>query len=1062
VSDWQKLDDQLPERWRGAGLKISEEGLQFRTAVLAAVPSTGDVRRVPLLGDALSLLFTRSGGDWTLALEGPLQKALADVELAAGTDGAAEFRFPAGRIQLLNGRLEIVPAAGLEAVVVVTATASALELRNSSDAEARVDVRLDPVATSLDAEGVAIQLQLPFPRVIGIAIGIPAQGALPIARVGAGTDAVAAVLETLAGGTVTLIPAELFGQVPPLMTGGGAGGLVAGGARIAGTVKAIAENGRLRLNEVELTIPVSATMRAQLTGWLELNSRLQADSAKPLGQFRVVSRDFAFLAGSRNPFTLVVFQESVFDLHVTDTGWNLSAAPAAGRTAAASVVVPGIEEADVPRVRPAAGVEEDPVRSRFVLDLRTGDGAPALSFGTDGVALHGVARDRPVAIPGLTDARVTGGTITAAHGDWQLRLAAEANLPWFRGARGRIAVEGARTADGFRFGATFGITVSTGWTDPSGVVTIRNPTVSATLRWEPEPARWAFDGSVGGSFVFNRVLFAGDAASWLGELFDGISVEFDRIPLTRLGSLGDAFFRVALKQPLRVPLWDIFNFEIRRIGIRKAAGLSFDGDVGFSFGEVRFLGSIPELRVTLDGGRVGLDVSALPSFRGFLTAPSGIRVRMAFTREAGETAEILSGTGNLTGPTIPDVAVMVRVGRFRKAAEREWRPTVGIFASVPVNAPVFPGIVAKRVGVGFGIHQTLRGLDEMGSVADAYQLIRSGALPQPGQAESWQVDEETAFSLVAQSLLAATTAKHDVPDYYVADVVVSLDTRLRLAGFGRLWMFTSPADALTPEFQERPYARGVLLMDAAEPSLVAAYESEPQPRMSVERGLGPGSAVVGSLLGAVRTRASLEARPGLFDLTLGPNDLAFSLGPFHATGQTLLGIRATSAGVHVVAAASLSARVEAQAGLGIGPAKVAVRASAGFSARATLYGGLVDRQLLVAAELSVSAYARLGVHVEIGFSIRIRVGWVKVTIRWSKHWDFDFDLQVEVGATLALGSTGAAFQGRARVEFRVVGIGVSATLPVSAGDPDLLGRATGAMQRAKQGHLLPSKAGATT
>lgn len=144
MSDWQKLDEQLPEQWRGASLKVGEDGLRFGAAVLAPVPSSGDVRHVPLLGDALALLFTRSGGDWTLVLEGPLQNALADVELAAGTDGAAEFRFPAGRVQLLNGRLEIAPAAGLEAVVAVTATESTLEFRNPSDAEARVDVRLDP------------------------------------------------------------------------------------------------------------------------------------------------------------------------------------------------------------------------------------------------------------------------------------------------------------------------------------------------------------------------------------------------------------------------------------------------------------------------------------------------------------------------------------------------------------------------------------------------------------------------------------------------------------------------------------------------------------------------------------------------------------------------------------------------------------------------------------------------------------------------------------------------------------------------------------------------------
>jgi hypothetical protein len=302
-------------------------------------------------------------------------------------------------------------------------------------------------------------------------------------------------------------------------------------------------------------------------------------------------------------------------------------------------------------------------------------------------------------------------------------------------------------------------------------------------------------------------------------------------------------------------------------------------------------------------------------------------------------------------------------------------------------------------------------------------------------------------------LVASSMEPEGNEHLYVGDLVLSLDSRLRIAAFGLLWALTRPTDARTEEFRRRPLARGLMVVDAVAPSLVAVYQTVLNPKMSVEQKGGPATAVLSRVLGAVQTRATLEARPGLFDLTLGPTELAFDRDPLRVRGSTLLAIRASRGKAYAIAATFFAADFSAGTSLDIGPASVGIHASAGFSLEATLFGGLENGRLLLAADVRAAAYARLVVRLEIRFVVRIRAGFVRITIRFSKHWDFRMELELSLGGSLLLSTGGAAFEGRARASFNVMGIGVGATLAVSAGETNLLKEAREAMHKAKMDHL---------
>lgn len=721
-----------------------------------------------------------------------------------------------------------------------------------------------------------------------------------------------------------------------------------------------------------------------------------------------------------SPFTCVLAKDSKYGLHLSTSQWSLKLLPE-GSGSVGTVYVPSITDDELGA--------EDAHKKRCVLDLVPSSHG-TFCLGSSGLEFLAVARPREIRLGGLKNGAILSGSLQVRGDAWELDVRGQAELPWFKGSSGVLGIRGGGGPNRKDvFGATFEVTSKSGWTDPSGLLAIEKPSVGVTLTWQER--EWNVGGYVGGTLVFKRAQFEGEAGTWLERVFDDVAVEFDRIDLSKLGT--DVTLRI--RRAPTLALWKVLSLDLRELMFEKNA-LQLHGGVGIALpGGISFAGSLPGLKLTLDGGRVAIDASAPATIEGYLAAPSGIRVRMKFRQEKGEGVHVLMGSGSITAPTIPDVAVQLTVGRFKRKNGGEL-PTISVYANVPVNVPLFTGVVLKNAGVGFGVYRRLRGIDQVGTVKDAYQLIRSGGIPDPGQAESWVLDEDTTFSFVAQTTLTASTAPEAQLDYYVANLLLSLDSALRLAAFGEVWLMTSPEDTKKQDYRERPYGRGVMVIDAARPSIVAALESLPDPKMSLFND-DKLAQIVGGALGRVQTRASLEARHGFFALTLGPNRSHLDLGIFRAEGTSLFAIQASARGAHVLASASYSAQFSADVKVGGKTLKIGASARARYSWSGTFFGSLNGNSLTLGASASIAAHAELAVWLEL--SIRIKAWFINITIR--ERWELRIAIDVSAAVDIAIRAgenPGAAFSGEFSASLKVAGITVGLTFQAGEKDSPLL------------------------
>lgn len=764
--------------------------------------------------------------------------------------------------------------------------------------------------------------------------------------------------------------------------------------------------------------------------------------------------------GADGPLTCILSKGTEIEVVIGSAEWRLQLPQANAR--AAVLIAPGVPEEVAKAVWDEEGVNEV-LQKRLVVDLDSEEDRPALVMSSArGVSLDAQVRPRSLEVGGLSDVAVSEGRLIMRDYAWQLSARAGAAIPWFEGGRGSLRIQGqGQGSKPGEFGASFEVETLEGWTDPSGVLSVRNPSLDVSLRWDG--SEWAVDGGIGGELVLHRAPFVDRAGEWLDQLFDDVTLAFERISLDKLkalvkgeetaggGTSGEGAFGIFVRlrgRALDVRLWNVFECNLSGFTLLPKGEIGFDGSVAFTIGDVRFGGAFTNLRVSLRGERIHL--SADPSFDGMLEAPGGVRARMGFHRESGPDFDVLDGKGSLKAPGMPDVSVHLRVGRFRSGGE--WLPTLVLFGAGPVTVSLLPGVVVRHVGVGFGVYQALSGAD-IRDADEAFKLLSSGKFPNPGLGEGWVRDEDTQLSLVGQVTIGASTAPPSEPDLYAANLVVSLDSQARLAAFGALWALTSPDDARTVEFHKRPLARGVVVLNAAGPTLVAAFETRRDPVMSVDKKGGVAADALRQVLGAVQTRASLEARPGLFALTLGPTRGAMQIGMVGVKGSTLFAVRASETESVALATVAMSAEARLEGVFRFGKATVKIKTEAGFGFEATLFGQIRRGHLLLAADFRAEAYVRLSVSVTIKF--KKRIGPVKITIKLRGSFKVSVEAVVRAGLALSTDRDGVGVKGTAHVRFRVMGVRVSAGLPVNY-NPELVGEARKAMRAARSHILLPA------
>lgn len=630
---------------------------------------------------------------------------------------------------------------------------------------------------------------------------------------------------------------------------------------------------------------------------------------------------------------------------------------------------------------------------------------------------------KEIAIPNLKGVRVVAANVTLAGQQVQASLRLTFAFDYFVGAKGELEVEASRgpLPSPWQVAAATRINSGATWTDPSGWLTFRDMGVEVDVG-DQDGKIAVRDVRTSGQVTFHAEALEAKSREWLSDLFSGLSTEFRNVSLRGAGA-GPAFgFSFRPRGGLQIKALDIFNLHIPELRFDERMLTLRNPAISLNIGSASLRGRIGELKISLAGAPSIEGVDAF-SIEMALSAPGGVKASATMHYKHTETVQTVSGTGQLTTPTFPGVQVMFVIGRFKPA--NTWLPTLVIYAATPVDIPLFPGVVVRRLGLGLGVNAEVEGTTRL-TLAQARKRLESG-LPDVSQPASW-TPKETDLTLLARAFVSPTKGlAHSDPELYVADLTIIVTSDFQFAVMGKLWLLTSLDHAQTTPFQGRPSAAGMMLLDGQEPSLRVVAQTRSDGLTSVG-----GQGVVGSLLGNMvpETRFAMEATPTGLAVVLGPNPIRGSLGPLQVTGSSLLAFRSTPYRAYAISRSSLEARFGTSASISFGLVSISASLRFGFSSELVLLGYFSGSQLVIYGRAHVSAYVEVNLHIRIGFRIRIGLPFGRsITISWHQDWDFNWQIHVDLDIELAVSSQGSVgMVGRAQI--RVAVVGVSATLQV--------------------------------
>ena len=646
-----------------------------------------------------------------------------------------------------------------------------------------------------------------------------------------------------------------------------------------------------------------------------------------------------------------------------------------------------------------------------------------------------IASNTSPEIGGLERLSFIEGRVTLAGPRIQAMIKLSFSLPYFAGSKGLMEVHLSRqkTDDPWLIATSSSVNSDATWTDPSGWLRFSKMGLNFDLSWTPPPAGVKEDGKfsvknprASGTVVFRSGDLAGAAKEWIGGLFSGLQTEFRDTSLTELG-----------KSNFQFNFNPSGGFQIRAMGILQLniASLTLGADFvdlgGISLELENLAGA------TLRGGVSGLKISlrgtpqlsmATTSIDVGMSAPGGIKASGTLNYVNTETLQALEGRGSLTTPTFPGVSVMFRIGRAKLTGQSGWIPTVVIYAAVPVVIQLFPGVVIRQIALGLGINAEISGTSRL-TLAQARARLGQG-LPDASSLAAWTASN-TPLVLVARAFAASSQGPDNKQmDLYVCDLTLIVTSDFQIAVLGKLWLQTSMDDAQTPAFQALPSAVAMLLIDGQEPSLRLVAQTNSNGKTSLSS-----SGLVGKLLGSSLpvTHLAMEATPNGMALVVGPNPIAGDLGPLQISGSTLLAFRSTQDQSYALLRSTLQAGFSSSASMSFGPVSIRASMRFGFASELVLLGFYKDGSLVVYGRAHVVAFVAVNVHIRIGFEIRISLPFgQRITISWSRDWDFDLQVHVDLQIELALQSDGGVgIVGNASISINLVGVQAMLSVPLS-------------------------------
>lgn len=669
-------------------------------------------------------------------------------------------------------------------------------------------------------------------------------------------------------------------------------------------------------------------------------------------------------------FTLVLHADTEFVLVVSSAGVSLEARTDKGRIA--TVAVPALTKSEVEVLIASHDMQSTGTgETRSLMFEVRGEADSALSLSSTGI--HAVAVAAPVRLAlgkELKDVTLTEGRLQLSGRRWSATATATAGLPWLEGARGELLFETGSDHGGLAVDARFDVPLGDVWRDPSGVLAFHEPAASINVAWD---GQWHVDGSLSGELRFDASKIASEAKEIASDVLDRMSLSFEGLSLSSLGSLGsdgNGSVRLDFLKPFEGDIWDIFRFRLTSFHLT-SAGAGLGGTVAFNLGPVQFGGEFPALNFSFTEGR-GLSLSDDFDFGidGALKLAGGVEAQMSFRKRKDDTLESLDGAGSLRVPRWGDFGVALSVGRTSAG-----QPSVFIFGDLDMVQPLYPGVVLRKAGLGFGINRGF-GEDLSGrSPAEILEHLRTTRSNDVMAPAAWEVRD--GVQLVMRGMFSATTGPNDEPDMYVADLTATLDERFRLTAVLDGWAFTKLDDAPDPSFRNRPFVRGALVVDPKAPSLAAGMLTRKGSKHSLE---GAAGELVSALLDARELEAMVRADPSRFALRITQHDALNILGIRLRATQTLA-LCASRKGAWMAARATAGASFSTRIPASAGPVSASITASVTVNAELGVLGAIVDSKLCLYGVASMSARFTLHAKLEIRIRIRFKIGPFKVGVK---------------------------------------------------------------------------------
>lgn len=530
---------------------------------------------------------------------------------------------------------------------------------------------------------------------------------------------------------------------------------------------------------------------------------------------------------------------------------------------------------------------------------------------------------------------------------------------------------------------------------------INHPTFSISY----QDRNWKANGNMSGMIKFEPP--AGHSASEAGalsELFQGLSLQFSDLNPTDLDptNLKIKNVMVTFLEPKRFGFAEIMSVELK--GIKIEGNKKFVLLGGISIKELPGVDS----SLTLEG--IELEANPAINFKvrkihAELALSDAFKMNgsMEFFEE-GESG--FGGKFALDCGFLPKADFLIKLTSI-KSKDGSLVPSLVVYAEKSVDnaQPLVDNIYLRRIGLGLGLRQSLRGLepDNPKPIPErVHDLIMDPAgLPEPSYLSSWNpVHPERANSplfwmLVASAQLTFSYFEKNQPHLLAGTILLALSQeRIVMAG-AKIWLLSSPDDIQTPGFSSNPAGQAAIMISLKEQSIAAEFKTKKGSEMTKKIPL------IKEILDMVEISAKLSADRHGFMLNIGyPHEIKVNYKIFGgikaelAAGFMFMNYRG-------ITLTSMKMRTSLKAGAALsitaGPATASLTANAELSCSAS-FDGVLDSQMrpCLYADMEVKG----SMEINAGVSLRIKLGKGRFSIKKDISLG-SVTVKAEIGAFLA-------------------------------------------------------------